>query len=209
MLAPMYINTNLIHQKSLKHSQSIHNKKLQHIKNRKIGSYFCIQNEPAHLPLVKTRWNSVSNCKKYLVRSEEIKLQNLKILEKLLDISTKRSKESCGSGARKQGKSLNLVKRKKDEREIWKDNQKIVDRIVNRGPDIDIQVFDKEYKKFVQCKKRISRFQVMENRRESSKKATNRDNSRRKLINTPQKYISPCLRSDKVEGSEKICEEIM
>ena len=63
MNAPMYINTNIIRQHSIQHSQMIHNKKLNDIRMRKPASIVQNIKESVKVSLMRNRWKSVCNCK--------------------------------------------------------------------------------------------------------------------------------------------------
>ena len=206
MQAPKYINTNIIFQKNGQHTKEIHEKKLQSIKSRKSGiPKFNSSNSSTNL---KHRWNSVSNSKNYIVRVEEIKYQNLKLLEKLLDISLKPQNPSFLNNF--PIRSLNNIARKKENEKIAFENSKIAQRIANKSPSIHLKDFKNDYKVHALTKKRISRIHVLARRNTGKKNDNSLPGDEGRFgknceSKTPDKFVSPCLRE--VIGSDEVVQD--
>jgi hypothetical protein len=96
-------------------------------------------------------------------------------------------------------RSLNEVNRKKNDKKILMDNQRIAQRIVEKQPQILVENFNKDFKRFMKYRQQI--LKVEEKGRCRFSKRSFRSGSKERL--TPQKFISPCLResalADQVE----------
>lgn len=201
MQAPKYIESNISYKKSLQHAQELHEKKLQSIKTRKPYSYLDPKNSPKKLPQLKIRWKSASNSIFHIVRIEEIRNENLILLKKLLNISRKKI-PSLGCISFNKKKSLNIAKRKRDSEKICFENVKIARRIVEQAPKVDVKNNVKEYKGIIDMKKRLSRANMLVNRRfESLKRIANTSidkvPSTRKLNIENKKGTPPCIKKTK------------
>lgn len=213
MFAPKYINTNIIHQQNLQYSKQLHEKKLQYIKSRKSDLSSLNLQDPSKQMHIKSRWKSLSNSNFHLVRTEQIRIQNSKILEKLLDISLKKH-PSFRSQNKNSIKNLNHYSRKRAAEILNYENMKIAERIVNKSPQIQIKNFNRDYRNHSQLKKRISRSNILSQRkipgmrRCASSCVDDLQNSSLKLEkNVPERFVSPCLREQVLASNNTIEEE--
>lgn len=127
----------------------------------------------------------------------------MKLLDKLLDISIKKSPSIVAMHSEYSKRSLNLVLRKKTAKKIEEDNKRIANRIVNKQPLIAVNEFKKDFKMFMKLRRQMSRFDIVASRNQSKKSIREEVNTRR---TTPHKYISPCLRDQGAGLSESISE---
>lgn len=111
-------------------------------------------------------------------------------------------------------KSLNFVNRKRQAQRILWENDKIGQRLANKKPQIPIESFKKDYKLYLQFKKRISRANILANRKSPSVKTiskdfSNEDNqiSASPRPKTPKKFISPCLRDSRLKETKNITDD--
>ena len=127
----------------------------------------------------------------------------MKLLDKLLDISIKKSPSIVGIHPDYSKRSLNFESRKKTAKKIEEDNKRIANRIVNKQPHIAVNELKKDFRMFMKLRRHMSRFDMVASRNQSKKSIREEVNTRR---TTPHKYISPCLRDQGAELSESIAE---
>lgn len=134
------------------------------------------------------------------------------MLEKLLDISLKKTPSfACISIQEK--KSLNNALRKKRAEKIANENMKIAKRIVEQPPKIIAKSFSKEYKMYMEVRNRISRINMLAKRRNSCIKRVVSANfedlpTARKLGALPKLNASPYIRKASMGEYEPVIETI-
>lgn len=134
------------------------------------------------------------------------------MLEKLLDISLKKTPSfACISIQEK--KSLNNALRKKRAEKIAHENMKIAKRIVEQPPKIIAKSFSKEYKMYMEVRNRISRINMLAKRRNSCIKRVVSANfedlpTARKLGALPKLNASPYIRKASMGEYEPVIETI-
>lgn len=165
MIAPRYINTSIFDQKSVELSKSIHNQKLKKIKIKGSGLYDFHPDETSEFPHIKNRWKSTNSSNPQIVKSELISKQNIKILKKIMNISTQKTSSSRQSFWKK---SLNSEVRLKALRKIEQENKTFAVRIASQKPDYITKEIKKNYKILSQFKNRLSRINVLKTRKSRS-----------------------------------------
>lgn len=184
MIAPKYINTNIINQLTIDQSFSVHYEKLKNIKLKGSGLYDYKSPETIKFPHLKNRWKSANNCNSYSVKAAEITKQNKLILTKILNITTNRALIPGQASCKVWKKSLNVEGRIKEAKRIEKDNQQLAKRLVKQKPDIVTEELKKKYKVFEEFKNRLSKVKILASRRAKTSKKILGNGEREKIIKT-------------------------